>query len=171
MREQLLRWLVTKCKLTLELRAATVEHCIRVFDLYVSKRDGFMLTLDEAQLHLLTCLFISCKYQEIYPPSVTDFEYVSKYKFFAKDFIGLESAILRQIDYRLNLPLTSDWFFALTGKNLPNWVLVCVPAMPPGCSLRKVAEEVIGIKSDEDGSAFSEEKATSRLLKIINRKL
>lgn len=76
--------------MTLDLRISTIEHCMRLFDLYVSKAGKFMETLEEAQIYLLACLFISCKYNEIYPPTVTDFEYVSKYKASSKEFILLE---------------------------------------------------------------------------------
>ena len=41
----------------------------------------------DAQLTLLGCLFISSKYEEIYPPVLTDFEYVGKYKFAGKDIL------------------------------------------------------------------------------------
>lgn len=78
-----------------------------------------MNSLEDAQLTLLTCLFISCKYQEIYPPSITDFEYVSKYKFLAKDFLALEPEILCSINFMLNIPLTSEWIYALSGQNIP----------------------------------------------------
>lgn len=63
---------------------------MRLFDLYVAKSGKFMDTLEEAHIYLLACLFISCKYMEVYPPTVTDFEYVSKYKASSREFILLE---------------------------------------------------------------------------------
>lgn len=90
MREYLFKWVVAKCRLALELKVCTIEHCLKLFDLFIKHKGRFVSSLDEAKLTLLTCLFISCKYQEIYPPSITDFEYVSKYKFLAKDFLSLE---------------------------------------------------------------------------------
>lgn len=90
MREFLFKWVVAKCRLTLDLKVSTIEHCLKLFDLFIKQKGRFVSSLDEAKLTLLTCLFISCKYQEIYPPSITDFEYVCKYKFLAKDFLKLE---------------------------------------------------------------------------------
>jgi hypothetical protein len=43
------------------------------------------------------------------------------------------------VDYRLNIPLVSDWLFALSGKNLPEWALICFPLLAPGSSMKKLA--------------------------------
>lgn len=94
MRQQLIRWIIAKCKLILELRINTIEHCIILFDTYLEACGGFKGKLDEMQLCLLACLFLSCKYMEIYPPSVTDFEYVCRYKFTTKDILLQEMNIL-----------------------------------------------------------------------------
>lgn len=87
MREHLFKWVIAKCRLTLELRGSTIEHCMALFDYFIEKQGTFVKNLDEGQLVLLACLFISSKYQEIYPPSITDFEYVLKYKFTAKEIL------------------------------------------------------------------------------------
>ena len=68
---------------------------------------------DGAKLTLITCLFISSKYEEIYPPSVTDFEYAAKYKFSAGDILEHEFVILKKIEYQLVIPLASEWYFYL----------------------------------------------------------
>lgn len=73
MREHLFKWTIAKCRLILELRVSTIEHCMALFDIFIDKQGYFVKNLDEGQLLVLACLFISSKYQEIYPPSVSDF--------------------------------------------------------------------------------------------------
>lgn len=68
---------------------------------------------------MLACLFLSCKYMEIYPPSITDFEYVCNYKFLAKDILEAEIVILLKVQYHLNFPLVSDWVYVLSGHTMP----------------------------------------------------
>lgn len=72
-REQIFKWVIAKCRLTLELRTSTIEHSLRMFDQYVEARGAFPDTLDDAQLTILACLFMSNKYMEIYPGNVADF--------------------------------------------------------------------------------------------------
>lgn len=90
MREHLFKWAIAKCQLILELRVSTIEHCMALFDYFIDKQGCFVRSLDEGQLVILACLFISSKYQEIYPPSITDFEFVLKYKFSAREIIQKE---------------------------------------------------------------------------------
>ena len=87
MREHLFKWAIAKCRLILELRVSTIEHCMALFDTYVEKKGCFVKNLEDGQLTILACLFISSKYQEIYPPSVSDFEFVLKYKFNANEIL------------------------------------------------------------------------------------
>lgn len=129
MRKQLFKWVIAKCRLTLELRVSTIEHCMKLFDLYVAKTGKFMSTLEGAQIYLLACLFISSKYMEIYPPAIQDFEYVSKYNVSAKELIILEAEILKKVDYQLNLPLLSDWIYIYSGKTMNEWVLSSIPQL------------------------------------------
>lgn len=114
-----------------------------MFDAYMEARGTFAYTVDEAQLILLACLFISNKYQEIYPCKLSDFEYVSKYKFLGKDILQQEILILQRIDYRLNFPLISDYIYALTGKSMPESILLCLPHLAPNSNYRKIAETVV----------------------------
>lgn len=87
MREHLFKWAIAKCRLILELRVSTIEHCMALFDTYIEKKGCFVKNLEDGQLVILACLFISSKYQEIYPPSVSDFEFVLKYKFNANEIL------------------------------------------------------------------------------------
>jgi len=61
---------------------------------------------------MLTCLFLSCKYNEIYPPILPDLigfcsvDVVNK-----KDYVlEKELIILQCIDLNMNVALVSDWW-------------------------------------------------------------
>ena len=118
-REVLLKWLIAHCKPTLELRDCTVEHCIRLFDLYCARNACMKSDFEDAQLDLLACLFISAKYEEIYPPNTSDFEYVSKYRFTTADILKRELEILACVDFSLMIPTVSHWYLTLFARSPP----------------------------------------------------
>jgi len=51
----------------------------------------------------------------------------------------LEPTILKAVAYNINIPLASEYIYGLSGKNLPEWVLICLPSLLPGSSMRKLA--------------------------------
>ena len=57
---------------------STIEHAMRLFDLVMEKNGGFPKK-EEVKKIVITCVFISSKYVEIYPPTSHDYEYVSNY--------------------------------------------------------------------------------------------
>lgn len=57
--------------------------------------------------------------------------------------------MLKAVNFELNFPLASDWIYALSAKNSPEWILVCLAHMVPGCCLRKLAEVVVEILGQE----------------------
>lgn len=139
-REILLKWLMAHCKLTLELNSSTVEHCIRLYDYYCAQSPLLSRNFEEMQLDILSCLFISSKYEEVYPPNTSDFEYVSKYRFSTADILSREVHILSQIDYKLVIPLASHWYYALYGQSAPEWLLLCYTMISPKTSMKSLAQ-------------------------------
>ena len=53
----------------------------------------------------VTALLIASKYEEVHPPSIRDFAYVTASMCSAKDLRQMEKEILRTLSYRLNKPL------------------------------------------------------------------
>ena len=83
----------------------------------------------------------------------------------------LQPNILKTVDYKLNIPLASQWLYGLSGKNLPEWVLLCLPSLLPGYSMRKLAERVITIRTDEDdGENVEDEKIAKKLMELLCKK-
>jgi hypothetical protein len=61
---------------------------------------------------MLTCLFLSCKYNEIYPPILSDLiSFCSVDIANKKDYVlDKELVILQCIDLNMNVALVSDWW-------------------------------------------------------------
>ena len=58
------------------------------------------------ELHLfgVTALYIACKYEEIYPPDVKDFVYITKQKFNSQNILQMELSILNTLSFNLTAP-------------------------------------------------------------------
>lgn len=72
MRELVITWIIEIVH-KLPLKPETLFHCILIFDLMLANYrstnlSGMMICVENVQLLALACLFISAKYEEIYPP-------------------------------------------------------------------------------------------------------
>lgn len=64
-------------------------------------------TIPRAKLQLagVTALLIASKYEEMYAPEVTDFEYITDKAFSAKQILSMEILMLKTLDFNLGSPL------------------------------------------------------------------
>ena len=60
---------------------------------------------NQLQLIGVTALLIAAKYEEIYPPSIRDFSYITADTYSMQEIREMEREILRRLGYRLNKPL------------------------------------------------------------------
>ena len=58
----------------------------------------------ELQLLGITSMFLASKYEEIYPPYIGDFSYISADTYTTKQISHMERTILRSLEYKLNKP-------------------------------------------------------------------
>ena len=58
----------------------------------------------ELQLIGVTSMFLASKYEEIYPPYIGDFSYISADTYTTKQISHMERTILRSLEYKLNKP-------------------------------------------------------------------
>lgn len=99
-RAVLVDWLVQvhrKFKLlqeTLYITIDTIDRYLKVQE--VSKQ--------ELQLLGITSMFLASKYEEIYPPYIGDFSYISADTYTTKQISHMERTILRSLEYKLNKP-------------------------------------------------------------------
>jgi cyclin B len=73
MRQILVDWLV-EVHLKFKMKDETLYICVNLLDRYLSQT---LVQRSKLQLVGITCLMIAAKYEEIYPPIITDYVYIS----------------------------------------------------------------------------------------------
>lgn len=63
------------------------------------------LTKDRFQLVGIAALFIAAKFEEMYPPDISDFTSVTHNAFNKSDIRNCEQKILQSIDFYLSIPI------------------------------------------------------------------
>lgn len=103
MREVLVNWLV-EVHINFVFLPETLHLAIAILDRYlqVDKTIGH----SNLQLVGVTALFIAGKYEELYIPDLSDFEYVVDYSFKKEHILGMELKILNKLDWSLGRPLS-----------------------------------------------------------------
>lgn len=74
---------------------------------------------DEANLALIACLFTCSKYNEVYPPCVNDFSYISNDKFSKQEIIKKELDILLLTQFAFTISTVSGWYEHLYDDIMP----------------------------------------------------
>jgi len=100
MRTRLIDWIVAvhyKYKLLPE----TLYLTIAIMDRFLEKVN---VTKEKVQLVGLTAFFIACKYEEIYPPEISDFIKVCD-AYSKNEILKMEKTILKALDFVLSYPL------------------------------------------------------------------
>ncbi|XRB15229.1 G2/mitotic-specific cyclin-B [Pseudoscourfieldia marina] len=69
------------------------------------------LQMQRSKLQLLgvTCMLIASKYEEIYPPPVKEFRYITDNTYSRDEIVGMEREILKTLKFELTVP-TAKWF-------------------------------------------------------------
>jgi cyclin B len=97
MRGILIDWIIDvhkKFKLNLETLFLSVNLVDRICNLKVIAKHRF-------QLLGITCLFIASKYEEIYPPFLSDFAFVCAEAYSESDILSMEAEVLKLVDFNL----------------------------------------------------------------------
>jgi hypothetical protein len=141
-REKLVATMLESGRRYLELRDKTVEMAIRLFDLYclrlaegvvfeegklgrLEKGRNLLERKDEAHLSLVACLFSCSKYHEIYPPSLSDFLFISGDKHTKGEVIRREIDVLHITEFGFEVSCISRWFEHYFTSALPPWTNDC----------------------------------------------
>ena len=101
MRARLVDWIVAvhhKFKLLPE----TLYLAIAIMDRFLEKAST--VCKDKVQLVGVTAFFIACKYEEIYPPEITDFIKVCD-AYNKNDILKMEKTVLKTLNFQLCYPL------------------------------------------------------------------
>ena len=100
MRDILYDWLI-EVHLKFKLLPETLFLTFNIIDRYLSKE-----TIHRKYLQLLgvTAMFIACKYEEIYPPEIKDFIYMTDNSYTKDEMIKMENNILKSLEFNVTNP-------------------------------------------------------------------
>eukprot|EP00955_Chlamydomonas_euryale_P094996 364905-Chlamydomonas_euryale.AAC.8 len=59
---------------------------------------------NQLQLVGVTCMWVAAKYEEIYPPNVSDFCYITDNTYPKEQLVEMEEIILKRLEYELTVP-------------------------------------------------------------------
>lgn len=102
MRAILVDWLVEvseEYKLGADTLYQAVNYLDRFLSLYATRRS-------QLQLIGVTCLWISAKYEEIYPPNLSDFCFITDNTYSKEQLLQMEELILKKLNWQLTVPTT-----------------------------------------------------------------
>lgn len=105
MRNILVDWLVEVGE-EYKLHRETLFLAVSYIDRFLS-----LVGVHRPKLQLVgtACMFIAAKYEEIYPPDVNEFVYITDDTYTRNQVIKMESVILKLLEFRLAVP-TVTWF-------------------------------------------------------------
>lgn len=137
-REKLVGILLVTGKQMLQLKAATVELAVRLLDYYcrrmlegatfdgrrVGRADKGRWVLErklEGELVGAACLFAASKYEEIYPPALSDVVFVFGDKLRKEEIVRRENEVLQVTDFAFEISTISRWHEHLFHTPAPYW--------------------------------------------------
>ena len=113
MRSILVDWLVEV--------AEEYKLCPETLHLAVNYTDRFLSQMSvlrgKLQLVGTACMYIAAKYEEITPPDVNEFVYITDDTYSRKQVLRMEHLLLKTLDFRMSQP-TANWFLTTYLKNI-----------------------------------------------------
>ena len=106
MRAILIDWLID-VHLKYKLVPQTMYIAVNLIDRYLSKVDTHRAKL---QLVGVTAMFIATKYEEIYPPELKDFVYITDGAYIKNDVLRMESKMLSKLNFDVTFPTMWNLF-------------------------------------------------------------
>ena len=100
MREILVDWII-EVHMKFNLAAVTLYMTIQIIDRFLSKKP---VSRSKLQLVGITSMLIASKFEEIYPPEIRDFVYISDNAYKAEEIIKMERAILNALKFNIVFP-------------------------------------------------------------------
>jgi cyclin B len=97
MRFILVDWLI-EVHHKFKLRDETLFITVSLLDRYLQL---FSVPKKNIQLLSVACLLIACKYEEIYPPTMKDFVFISEKKYTSEMIIRMEEQVLMAVDFNV----------------------------------------------------------------------
>ena len=105
MRAILIDWLID-VHLKYKLLPQTMYITVNLIDRYLSKNET---NRKQLQLVGVAAIFIATKYEEIYPPALKDFVYITDKAYVKKDVLEMEEKMLNSLKFDITFP--TQWNF------------------------------------------------------------
>ena len=100
MRSTIVDWII-EVHIKFKSLPETLYLCLNYFDRFINLEK---ISKSRLQLVIITCLFLASKYEEIYPPEMKDFIYVTDKNVSQLDMIKCEKLILKQLNFEICIP-------------------------------------------------------------------
>ena len=100
MRSILIDWLV-EVHHKFKLAEETLFLTVNIIDRYLEKTQ---ITREKLQLLGVGSMLVACKYEEIYPPEIKDFVFITDSAYTAEEVIDMENKVLRCLEFNVTTP-------------------------------------------------------------------
>lgn len=117
MRAILLDWLIEVCEVY-KLHRETFYLAVDYLDRYLHVADKVQKT--HLQLIGITCLFVAAKVEEIYPPKIGEFAYVTDGACTEQDILNHEKILLQALDWDISPITITGWLGVYMQLNVNN---------------------------------------------------
>lgn len=106
MRAILIDWLV-EVHMKYKLKIETLFLSVNLIDRYLEKR---VIPRKKLQLVGVTGMLIAAKFEEIYPPEVRDFVYITDKAYTKEEILAMEVSMLTVLNFDINCPTMAHFF-------------------------------------------------------------
>lgn len=101
-RSILVDWLVDVHK-TFKLKQSTLFQAVNMVDRFLSTKDT-VVALPKLQLVGVACMWIASKYEEMYPPHIEDYVYISAKTYTKKEILAMEALVCNKLNFVFTVP-------------------------------------------------------------------
>lgn len=106
MRAILIDWLV-EVHMKYKLKTETLFLAVNIIDRFLAKRP---IQRKKLQLVGVTGMLIAAKFEEIYPPEVRDFVYITDKAYTKEEILNMEVQMLTALEFSINCPTIAHFF-------------------------------------------------------------
>lgn len=107
MRSILVDWLVEVCE-EYKLDAETLYLAVNYTDRFLSQMS---VLRGKLQLVGTASMYVAAKYEEIMPPDIAEFVYITDDTYTKKQVLRMEHLLLKVLDFKMSTP-TANWFLS-----------------------------------------------------------
>merc|ERR1719456_682745 len=106
MRAILIDWLV-EVHMKYKLKTETLFLAVNIIDRFLERKS---MTRKKLQLVGVTGMLIAAKFEEIYPPEVRDFVYITDKAYTKEEILSMEVLMLTVLEFAVNCPTVAHFF-------------------------------------------------------------